>query len=139
MYICLYCCIGLGAPWAIDGHKHFNRTNVCGAGSPCLEESEHHAEHHYSVGPPYIAEKQDFIRIASSWTKFVPRVYEKYPELLAEMFAYSMGAAHQKLPHLQLENYMISNVDVSEEGWPHVEQLEDVCLPPDENGQCMRY
>ncbi len=40
-----------------------------------------------------------------------PRVYEGYPYLLAEMYAYSMAAAHEKLPHLQLWNYMVSNVD----------------------------
>ena len=30
------------------------------------------------------------------------RVYEGYPYLLAEMYAYSMAAAHERLPHLQV-------------------------------------
>lgn len=51
------------------------------------------------------------------------RVYEKYPELLAEMYAYSMAAAHQELPHLTLMNYMISNTDMDEEGWPFIDAL----------------
>lgn len=36
------------------------------------------------------------------------RVYERYPNLLAEMYAYSMAAAHENLPHFQLLNYMVS-------------------------------
>lgn len=61
------------------------------------------------------------------------RVYEGYPYLLAEMYAYSMAAAHEELPHLQLWNYMVSNVDSVDEGWAWVDSLEEVCVPP-ENG-----
>lgn len=126
---------GLGAPWADDNHPKFNRTRICGEGSPCLLEEQKFAAQHYSVGPPYIVEKQDIWRIARSWTDFVPRVFEKYPYLLAEMYAYSMGAAHEKLPHLQLEHYMVSNTDVGiGEGWPHVDKMDDVCVPPDSSG-----
>jgi len=67
---------GLGAPWGNDKHKHFNRTHVCGLNSPCLKGSEGYLSQHYAVGPPYIAEKYDFYKIARSWTDFVPRVYE---------------------------------------------------------------
>jgi len=59
-------------------------------------------------------------------------VYEGYPYLLAEMYAYSMAAAHDNLPHLQLENYMVSNTDSPGEGWPLVDALEDACVPPDD-------
>lgn len=38
---------GLGAPWAIDGHKHFNRTEICGEGSPCLKTAVGFGEQHY--------------------------------------------------------------------------------------------
>lgn len=62
------------------------------------------------------------------------RVYEKYPYLLAEMYAYSMAAAHEKLPHLQVESFMVSNIDAGGEGWPHVDALEHVCLPPNADG-----
>lgn len=58
------------------------------------------------------------------------RVYEKYPYLLAEMYAYSMAAAHEDLPHLQLWNYMVSNVDSGDEGWQWVDQMDEVCVPP---------
>jgi hypothetical protein len=39
-------------------------------------------------------------------------VYESFPDLLAEMMAYSMAAAHQELPHLRMDHFMVSNVDV---------------------------
>jgi len=37
---------------------------------------------------------------------------------LAEMYAYSMGAAHANLPHLTVINHMVSNtqMDDKEEG-----------------------
>lgn len=125
---------GLGAPWANDNHPKFNRGKICGEGSPCLKPSQAFGEDHYAVGPPYIAHKDDMIHIASSWTKFVPKVYEGYPYLLAEMYAYSMAAAHENLPHLQLENYMVSNVHAGGEGWPWVDKIDNVLKPPLENG-----
>lgn len=58
------------------------------------------------------------------------RVFEDYPWLLAEMYAYSMASAHEELPHLQLEHYMVSNVDSDPgEGWPWVDELPQVCVP----------
>lgn len=125
---------GLGAPWATNS-KNFDRLDVCGAGSPCLEVSRRDGERSYSVGPPYLVEKDDLLRLTNSWTKFVPKVYTRYPELLAEMYAYAMAAAHQKLPHFTMRHYMVSNTDMSEEGWAFVDKLgEDVCTPPSQPG-----
>lgn len=64
---------GLGAPWTNDNHKKFNRGQICGEGSPCLLTPMNYGNHHYSVGPPYLVEKSDLIRLAQSWTTFVPR------------------------------------------------------------------
>ncbi len=64
---------GLGAPWTNDNHKKFNRGKICKEGSPCLEVTMRYGELHYSIGPPYIAHKSDFLRIVESWTTFVPR------------------------------------------------------------------
>jgi peptidyl serine alpha-galactosyltransferase len=121
---------GLGAPWTNDFHKKFNRTYICGAGSPCLKPNPSFGEAHYAVGPPYVAIKEDMVKIAKTWTEFVPRVYEHYPYLLAEMYAYSMAAAHEDLPHLQMEHFMVSNTDAGGEGWPLVDKLNDACVPP---------
>eukprot|EP01033_Poteriospumella_lacustris_P015820 gene15820-11322_t len=124
---------GLGAPWTIDHKaKNFNRTAICGEHSPCLSVQRKFGEDHFSVGPPYILEKEDLLRLTDSWTKFVPRVFEKYPALLAEMYAYSMAAAHEELPHLTVLHMMVSNIDMDEEGWVYIDKLqEDVCQPPD--------
>jgi hypothetical protein len=47
------------------------------------------------------------------------------------MYAYSMAAAHTNLPHVTMLNYMVSNVDMDEEGWKYIDALEDdVCEEP---------
>ena len=43
-----------------------------------------------------------------------------------------MAAAHEKLPHIQFENFMVSNTDSPGEGWPLVDELDDSCLPPED-------
>lgn len=59
------------------------------------------------------------------------RVYAKYPSLLAEMYAYSMAAAHTELPHFTLHNLMVSNVHADDEGWKWIDALGDnVCEDP---------
>ena len=121
---------GQRAPWTNDYHKNFNRTKICGVGSPCLQSNEEFGDAHFAVGPPYIMIKQDLVRLTKTWTEFVPRVFEGYPYLLAEMYAYSMAAAHENLPHFQMYNYMVSAVNADDEGWDFVEALDDVCVPP---------
>lgn len=64
---------GLGAPWTNDIHPKFGRGRICGEGSPCLVPNENFGQQHYSVGPPYLVEKADMIRMAKTWTTFVPR------------------------------------------------------------------
>lgn len=59
------------------------------------------------------------------------RVYAKYPSLLAEMYAYSMAAAHTELPHFTMHNLMVSNVHADDEGWKWIDALgDDVCEDP---------
>ena len=58
-------------------------------------------------------------------------MYTKYPELLAEMYAYSMAAAHRNLSHITMTHYMVSNIDMDEEGWKYIDAFGDnVCNPP---------
>lgn len=121
---------GLGAPWAVDRHRHFNRTAVCGIGSPCLKVVPRYGEMHYSVGPPYLVERDDLARLTDTWVTMVPKVYAQYPELLAEMYAYSMAAAHENLPHLTMQHYMVSNTEAMDEGWPWVDALADKTCEP---------
>lgn len=65
---------GLGAPWTVDKTaRNFNRTAICGVDSPCMKVTRQYGEDHYSVGPPYILEKDDLLRLTDTWTTFVPR------------------------------------------------------------------
>ena len=122
---------GLGAPWTNDHHRHFDRSKICDPGSPCLTTTREFGEEHFSVGPPYMVEKSDMVRLVDSWVTLVPRVFAQYPYLLAEMYAYSMAAAHEDLPHLSPVHHMVSNIDTGDaEGWAHIHALEDVCEPP---------
>lgn len=59
------------------------------------------------------------------------RVYKRYPELLAEMYAYSLAGAHEELPHFTVMHHMVSNTDVPDEGWFWIDALGDkVCEAP---------
>ena len=122
---------GIKAPWVRDDNKLFNRSYICGIDSPCLlVQDVPTGDRYYGVGPPYIVEINDLSRIVDRWVEFVSRVFQGYPQLLAEMYAYSMAAAHEKLPHLRLSNYMASNTKSSGEGWMWADNLQNVCLPP---------
>lgn len=77
----------------------------------------------YPVGPPYILHVDDLKEMAETWVRFVPKIYEEYPQLLAEMYAYCMAAAHLNLKHFKIDNLMISNVDAGGEGWPWVDKF----------------
>ena len=121
---------GIGAPWTDDSRRDFNRTKVCPIGSSCLRTKYGYAAKHFAVGSPYILIKKDFIRLAESWALFSPIVLYIHPHHTSEMYGYSMAAAHERLPHLQLHSYMVSHVRGLAEGWPLVDALEDSCLPP---------
>lgn len=127
---------GLGAPWVNDNHAKFNRTFICGENSPCRRvPSQNAGGKAYAVGPPYILEVSDLHRLTRTWCEFVPRVYVKYPYLLAEMYGYSMAAAHEELPHLTVDHHMVSEIDAYGEGWKWVDDLGDhVCELPNANG-----
>lgn len=111
---------GIGDKWI-----EFNLTYIAGEDSPALAVKSMSAWKHYSIGPPYIVAKTDMVRIAQLWHSVVPRVYEGHPHLLAEMYAYSVAAAHLELPHLRLDGYMTSEAEGYGEAWPLVDLLTD--------------
>jgi hypothetical protein len=56
--------------------------------------------------------------------------YDEDPgNILADMYAYSMAAAHLELPHATLDNYMASNSPAHGEAWPFVDAIDfkDLC------------
>ena len=115
---------GLGDKWI-----QFNREYICGAGSPCIDVDSKDAWRHYTVGPPYVLHVEDWKKVAQSWVHFVPKVYEEYPNLLAEMYAYCLAAAHHELPHARVDHLMVSNVGAYGEGWAFVDRMASVCDP----------
>ena len=100
---------GLGGQW-LD----FNRIAICGVNSQCTKVVNEDINKHYSVGPPYIIHAQDVLPLVEQWSKFVPPTYDQYPLLYAEMYAYSMAAAHLNLPHTSLHNIFMGCMI----GWP---------------------
>ena len=96
-------------------------------GSPCLTTDHKTANQYYPVGPPYIMHADDWRKLAPVWREFAPRVYEQYPYLLAEMYAYCIAAAHNRLPHHMLDSLMVSNTDAGGEGWDFVDGRAAAC------------
>lgn len=85
---------------------------------------------YYPVGPPYIGTATDMHAISLKWTEFVPKVHEQYPHLLAEMFAFSLAAAHLDLKFQLIQSLMISDTHTGAgEGWPLIDSVSasDVC------------
>ncbi|KAL7543879.1 hypothetical protein ACHAXR_013282 [Thalassiosira sp. AJA248-18] len=90
----------------------------------------------YAVGPPYISTELDAYKIAVKWAEFVPKVHHVFPQLMAEMYAYSIATAHLELPHQLMASLMVSDTSTSGggsggggEGWELIDQIqgEEVC------------
>lgn len=64
---------GLGSQW-LD----FNRTAICGVGSPCTKATSKDVDKYYSTGPPYIVHIQDVLQLATKWAALVPPTYDYY-------------------------------------------------------------
>lgn len=69
-------------------------------------------------------------KIVSTWSSFARPVHEQYPFLLAEMFAYCLGAAHAELAHQTARSFMVSDAYTGNmEGWRYIDNLpkDKVC------------
>jgi len=90
-------------------------------------------QENFAAGPPYMATGHDMYLIANKWAEFGPGTHAQYPNLLAEMFAYCLAAAHLKLPHQIAQSFMISDVGTGGlEGWQkYIDPKSDldVCTP----------
>ena len=80
-----------------------------------------------------MATGHDFYKIADKWAEFGVGTHRQYPNLLAEMFAYCLAAAHLNLPHQIAQSFMISDVGAGfAEGWgQYIDKVNatDICLP----------
>jgi peptidyl serine alpha-galactosyltransferase len=113
---------GFGVQWK----NQINMTQLGFPNSPVDQLSYYDAQAGYIVGPPYVATARDMYRIVDQWTIFAHGVHDQYPFLLAEMFAYCLGAAHQKLPHQTARSFMISDISAGKgEGWTYIDKMPD--------------
>ena len=114
---------GFGISW-------LEYANVAGDNSPATKVTSKEAMSSYAVGPPYIATALDMYAIAQKWVEFVPLVHSRFPQLMAEMYAFSIASAHLELPHQMVASLMISDTStIIGEGWEWIDALpkEDIC------------
>ncbi len=52
------------------------------------------ASEYYPVGPPYLMHTRDWARVLDLWVALSPKVYRGHPSILAEMYGFSIAAAH---------------------------------------------
>ena len=98
--------------------------------SPVYKLSALDAKQFYSAGPPYMLTVRDMYRLVCHWTDFLPRMFDLHPYMMAEMYSYSLAAAHLALPHQLARGLMVSDVSQTEtEGWYFMKNLppEQIC------------
>lgn len=121
----------ISAPWATDFPlEYFNRTEICPANSNCLKVNNEYARVHYSVGSPYIYTVHDLKKVVNNWVNFLPSVYNQFPYLNAEMYAYSMAAADADLPNISLTSMLLSNIKSKVEGWYYIDPYPNFAEDP---------
>lgn len=110
--------------------KWMKFAELAGADSPALKVDERTAVHNYQVGPPYLATALDMHVIVRRWAELVPLVYKAKPELMSEMYAYSLAAADKGLPHEIVNSMMISVPNGYGEGWKMIDAIpnDEVCM-----------
>jgi len=99
-----------------------NLSYVVGEDSPANDVSIPDAKKYYPAGPPYVATAKDMYKIAVHWVKFLPRLHVLFPKMMAEMHAYSISAAHLKLPHQLSKEFMVSEVG-GKEGFSFLKKI----------------
>jgi hypothetical protein len=118
---------GFGSNYAslINASELFGPDNVGG----WTDWSHEEMDLYYAAGPPYMAVGSDMFALIKTWKEIAVPVYvQTKKNHLSEMFAYSVAAKFLRLQHQLAHSYMVSNVDVQQEGWPLTDQLgNDVC------------
>ena len=65
-----------------------------------------------------MATAPDFYRIVRQWAEYLPRYYEVRPNMMNEMYSYSLAVAHLGLEHQLARGFMVSDTGMLEkEGW----------------------
>ncbi|KAL3815947.1 hypothetical protein ACHAXA_003568 [Cyclostephanos tholiformis] len=118
-----------GAKYGLGGqYLEFNLTRICERAPirksslesrvcPFTSTTNSEVNSYYSTGPPYIIHIQDVFALSRRWSELVPPTYDEYPELYAEMFAYSMAAADLGLKHNLIKGLYAGCMT----SWPHTD------------------
>jgi hypothetical protein len=72
------------------------------------------------------------VKVIPKWWELMKPVYaQDKGDIQADMYAYVLAAAHHKMKHVRLNNYMVSCVDCGEEGWPWIDKMKKMsCEKP---------
>jgi hypothetical protein len=116
-----------------------------------------HGSRHWSIGAPYLIAAVDMRRLAPLWMELTPLVWQRSKGLEADMYAYSMAAAHLDLVHSRVEHHLISFIGSPRwtppgggrrnsafeppfEGWKHIdERFLDATAPEANDHPCRRH
>ena len=82
----------------------------------CNALSTQDAWDYFNVGPPYALHLDDFTNMLPFWMNFTRDTRRAVPELIAEMYAYSLAASHLGLKHIRLNSLIVSDVRPSSYG-----------------------
>eukprot|EP01065_Artemidia_motanka_P010763 TRINITY_DN15762_c0_g1_i1.p1 TRINITY_DN15762_c0_g1~~TRINITY_DN15762_c0_g1_i1.p1 ORF type:complete len:507 (+),score=167.50 TRINITY_DN15762_c0_g1_i1:62-1522(+) len=107
------------------------RDATCPAGSLCRSANESYATDYFSVGPPLMVHSSDARSLL--WFEYMQPVLAQDGgrDILADMWAYSMAAAHLDVPHQRYDHFMVSNTRADGEGWQWVDELKTMsCRDP---------
>ena len=130
-------------PWVTEGHPVAQHYGLGGKWtswedlehivqdpfSPALRVENDEATQEYPAGPPYMAHTRDWVKLTEKWTNFVQRTFTGHPGILAEMYAFSIAAAHLEMPHTIARGYMVSNPKGAPlEKWEPIEAMDDSAL-----------
>jgi len=120
---------GLGAGWKSRFHVE---DITLDPDSPAITMSEQEAARTTSVGPPLILHVDDISRLSMYWAAYMLRVLAQEKDILADMWAYSIGAAHLGLKHTMVDMYMVSSpTTYSGEGFEFVDRWSNLsCEKP---------
>jgi len=113
------------SPAARGAWSTFSKASVCGEGAPCTVTSVKDAEEKYAAGPVYLAHVADWRLVADQWWRAMPRVHSQYPQLLAEMYAFTMAVANSSLPFSLVSSFMVSDPKTMSptEAWAWVDDI----------------
>jgi len=102
--------------------------------SPAKRWTSKMAAKYTSVGPPMILEKTDLLQLSHEWEKNMRPVLQAVgADILADMWAYSIGAADLDLKHTTLDHYMVSNWGTHGQAYEWIDAWKEMsCLEPKE-------